>query len=40
MNTRIEDALDLTRNTLNEYKNNGKQVACSVSGGGRQRHTN
>ena len=24
MNTRIEDALDLTRNTLNEYKNNGK----------------
>lgn len=33
MNTRIEDALDLTRNILNEYKNNGKQVACSVSGG-------
>lgn len=33
MNTRIEDALALTRNTLNEYKSNGKQVACSVSGG-------
>lgn len=33
MNTRIEDALALTRNTLNEYKSNDKQVACSVSGG-------
>lgn len=33
MNDNIRQAIDFTRSVLYEYKDSGKQVACSVSGG-------